>query len=367
MNSSCKLCDKKVRILKNSIYKSYATKEGYSLETKLLLCSYCDFIQRKRSVKLNKILLNVYKQDYGFKTKDTHITVVNGKAISRNEIRSKFIGSLLKSLNVRSGSHLDIGGGDGQFSLFFKKNNKSWKTSVFEVNKKRLNEFKFKNFYRIYSGNLNKIKQKFQLITFFHVLEHVTNPLQFLQTARNLLSKDGIIICVIPSYEKVNSDFFILEHLNFFSQKTLDFAAISSGLQLLNKSINFLANSEIGFVAKKSNEKVIALNKIKSTEKLLNFVRHIYKKYKKKLCIFGFGGTGLSLGPQVRKFIECYVDENKSLFEKRHYNIPIKSLDDLKKNSIVVVPLNNRNQSEKIVSRLKKKYKYIKFIIPNLM
>jgi hypothetical protein len=37
------------------------------------------------------------------------------------------------------------------------------------------------------------------------------------------------------------------------------------------------------------------------------------------------------------------------------------------KNFIVVVLLNNWNQSEKIVLRLKKKYKYIKFIIQNLI
>lgn len=57
---------------------------------------------------------------------------------------------------------------------------------------------------------------------------------------------------------------------------------------------------------------------------------------------------------------------NKSLFKKSYYNIPKKVLM-LKKYSIAVVSLNNRNQSEKVVSRLKKKYKYIKFIITNLI
>jgi len=68
---------------------------------------------------------------------------------------------------------------------------------------------------------------KFDAITSFEVLEHVTDPLEFLQTAKSLLKKNGTLIISMPNAD----DPYCLQqriapamppiHINFFSRRSL--------------------------------------------------------------------------------------------------------------------------------------------------
>jgi 2-polyprenyl-3-methyl-5-hydroxy-6-metoxy-1,4-benzoquinol methylase len=69
--------------------------------------------------------------------------------------------------------------------------------------------------------------EKFDAITSFEVLEHVAEPLDFLQTIRTLLKKDGLLILSTPNLD----DPYCLRqrippamppiHINFFSRRSL--------------------------------------------------------------------------------------------------------------------------------------------------
>lgn len=70
---------------------------------------------------------------------------------------------------------------------------------------------------------------KFDVITLFHVLEHMADPIAFLKNIRNLLDTNGILICEVPNVKEMlldicsgyNDFYWITAHLNYFSKKTL--------------------------------------------------------------------------------------------------------------------------------------------------
>lgn len=70
---------------------------------------------------------------------------------------------------------------------------------------------------------------RFDLITCFHVLEHMADPVQFLNNIRPLINENGIFICEVPNVNELmlktcgsyNDFYWIRAHLNYFDGDTL--------------------------------------------------------------------------------------------------------------------------------------------------
>jgi len=78
---------------------------------------------------------------------------------------------------------------------------------------------------------------KFDLVTLFHVLEHMRDPINFLKSIRKLLNPDGILLCEVPNVRELaldecqeyNDFYWIPAHLNYFSEKTLSVCFSKAG------------------------------------------------------------------------------------------------------------------------------------------
>ncbi len=107
-----------------------------------------------------------------------------------------------------------------------------WDASGTEVGKNLVREAakKLKNG-KIYLGlpDFRSFGQKFNVITMWHVLEHVTNLKELLSFISANLDKNGVLIIEVPHSKSVNLRFFrdqwtlLLspEHLHFWSVKSL--------------------------------------------------------------------------------------------------------------------------------------------------
>jgi SAM-dependent methyltransferase len=78
--------------------------------------------------------------------------------------------------------------------------------------------------------NLSKdSKQKYSVITFFQVIEHLKNPLEYLKTAKKLLKKNGILLITTPNNNSPLRSLFgpkwsvynTPSHYFFYSKKSL--------------------------------------------------------------------------------------------------------------------------------------------------
>lgn len=133
--------------------------------------------------------------------------------------------------NINS-SILDIGCGDGHFLNMVQKslpqNNirlnglEQTVESIEAARKRGFNIFEF----QVNSEISEVIPDKFDTITLFHVLEHVSNPLEFLQYVLKLLNQNGKIYVSTPlspmHFEKFGFDIFNYppHHLSRFSVKS---------------------------------------------------------------------------------------------------------------------------------------------------
>lgn len=120
---------------------------------------------------------------------------------------------------------LDIGCGNGDFLTYL--NNKKWNKYGIEINKKACDIAK-NNKIRIFNSNSIPKDFKnntFDVIRYWHVLEHLPNPIISLQNSTRLLKKNGLIIIAVPNIDSINSKIFKnnwfdldpTRHLNHFS------------------------------------------------------------------------------------------------------------------------------------------------------
>ncbi|MGH7229120.1 MAG: class I SAM-dependent methyltransferase [Nitrospiraceae bacterium] len=130
----------------------------------------------------------------------------------------------------RTGRVLDVGCGDGSFLEALAR--QGWEVfgtelseSIAATAKKRLGE-------RVRVGAMDEIgfaAASFDLVTFWHVLEHLDDPKLALAEARRLLKADGRVVVAVPNIESLQArmfkeDWFHLDvprHRWHFSPRTL--------------------------------------------------------------------------------------------------------------------------------------------------
>jgi 2-polyprenyl-3-methyl-5-hydroxy-6-metoxy-1,4-benzoquinol methylase len=89
-----------------------------------------------------------------------------------------------------------------------------------------------------YCGTLDSVsfKQKFDLITFNKVLEHVKDPIRILKQAKELLSAEGLIYVELPDGTQIakeqnyiNRAEFFIDHHTIFNEESYTFLLKSAG------------------------------------------------------------------------------------------------------------------------------------------
>ncbi len=138
------------------------------------------------------------------------------------------------------GTVLDIGCGSGTFLRGM--NSVGWKcfgTEVSEASKKFTKSLKMQGI-KISYGDPTEIKcraESFDLVTFWHVLEHLGNPERYLKHSRRILKKGGLIFIAVPNIESMSFrlwgpnwlHFDVPRHLQHFSPATLSYLLKKNG------------------------------------------------------------------------------------------------------------------------------------------
>jgi predicted SAM-dependent methyltransferase len=134
--------------------------------------------------------------------------------------------ALINSFNSSEKKLLDIGSGTGDFLSTCK--NDGWNVFGVEPSKEA----------RIISENkkvkvvtdLSLLKEgNFDVITLWHVLEHVENLLEYIELLRAKLKPEGVIIVAVPNYNSFDANYYkehwaafdVPRHLWHFSQESI--------------------------------------------------------------------------------------------------------------------------------------------------
>ncbi len=109
------------------------------------------------------------------------------------------------------------------------------------------------------------IAGQFDVITLIDVIEHVDNPLEILNSARQLLAPDGVCVLVTPDVGSVAARLlgwrwwhFRVAHIGYFNERTLALLLRNGGLQSIASwrpgwffPADYLATRAIGYLPKR--------------------------------------------------------------------------------------------------------------------
>lgn len=144
--------------------------------------------------------------------------------VKRKAIQNKI--DLIESFSSTKGKVLDIGCGTGEF--IFEANKRGWKVFGFEPNFSASSLAKEKGLNLV--DNTKNIEQNsLDVITMWHVLEHVHDIDEQIKELYRLLKPDGKLVIAVPNYnsydakyyEKYWAAFDAPRHLWHFSQKSI--------------------------------------------------------------------------------------------------------------------------------------------------
>jgi len=104
-----------------------------------------------------------------------------------------------------AGKVLDVGAGCGSFTKIYSSFNIS-SITLTEVDKENFHNlrknFKKKNI-KIFNCKIKKIRNNFDTIMYFHVLEHIYDDFDELKEANKRLKPNGKLIIVVPAHSKI--------------------------------------------------------------------------------------------------------------------------------------------------------------------
>ena len=133
---------------------------------------------------------------------------------------------LINSFGSENNTILDVGAGTGDFLKTCLQ--KKWNVFGIEPNQQAREVAKEKGI--VLQNDLGAYSnKKFDIITLWHVLEHVENLSEFISQLDNLLSENGKLIVAVPNYKSDDANYYkefwaafdVPRHLWHFSQQSI--------------------------------------------------------------------------------------------------------------------------------------------------
>lgn len=144
---------------------------------------------------------------------------------------------LINSYHSQKGSLLDIGAGTGDFLVTAKAS--GWQTTGIEPNKNAKNLAISKGI--SFENSIESIEnQQFDVITMWHVLEHVPDVEHQIQQLKRLLKPEGTLIIAVPNYKSFDAQYYgkfwaaydVPRHLWHFSKTSIQKLVSRENLKL---------------------------------------------------------------------------------------------------------------------------------------
>jgi 2-polyprenyl-3-methyl-5-hydroxy-6-metoxy-1,4-benzoquinol methylase len=142
-----------------------------------------------------------------------------------------------------SGKIIDIGCGTGAFLGQF--DNSRWKRLGFEPDDEAREIAKKVQGIEVNDLSVlnNLTDAKAEVITMWHVLEHVTRINEQLSQIKKLLAKDGILVIAVPMSNSYDANYYgnywaaydVPRHLYHFTKETLEQLLLKHGFRLVDK------------------------------------------------------------------------------------------------------------------------------------
>ncbi len=148
---------------------------------------------------------------------------------------------LIDSFDTSEKTVLDIGAGTGDFLVACQK--QGWKVEGVEPSVKA-NEIASSKLPSNLKKDIGEFDgQQYDVITMWHVLEHVPNLTTYISQLKRLLKPDGTLIVAVPNHQSFDAEHYgrfwaaydVPRHLWHFSQKSIEKLFAKEKMKVVNK------------------------------------------------------------------------------------------------------------------------------------
>ena len=222
MSFTCKLCQSKKHLSMN-------TKDAKNSQIlSISLCQQCGLLQQTPIPSDKDVEIyysHNYREDYKntYSPKLKHIKRAGVVALSRIDFLNKNISITKKNLLKL----LDIGAGGGEFVYLSSKS--GFISDGIEPNKGYSEYSKAQYGISIKTMMLKDLEpESYDIVTLFHVFEHMTNPDSVMQKIWQTLKPNGVFFVEVPNILSKNAsphNIYFKAHIFYYCRYTLEFAA----------------------------------------------------------------------------------------------------------------------------------------------
>ncbi len=231
----CPICQSK------NIHKSFDVKDYFLTQEKFSIwhCKDCDLSftnPRPEDESLGKYYES--QEYYSHDTKNTGVIGRLYKLLRTINIRRKY---KIVSEHIGAGKILDIGCGTGELLNYFQK--KNWECYGIEPNvpARKFAQAHYRLKVEEEQGLQNMPVESFDIISMWHVLEHVPDINERMERVKQLLKKEGFLIIALPNLSSRDAGFYgtywagldVPRHLSHFSPVAFTNLAKKHDLQIV--------------------------------------------------------------------------------------------------------------------------------------
>lgn len=201
--------------------------------------------------------------------------------VKSNALKNKV--NLISKLIPQKGTVLDIGSGTGDFLITAKNN--GWEIKGLEPNPKAKQIAVSKGV--VFVDTLENIADdSIDLITMWHVLEHVPNLEEQFTQLKRIVKPNGYILIAVPNYKSFDAKYYkefwaaydVPRHLWHFSKTAIQKLASNYGLELKNTKPMWFDSFYVSLLSEKY--KTGKMNFIKGF--LIGFISNVVGMFKKE-------------------------------------------------------------------------------------
>jgi 2-polyprenyl-3-methyl-5-hydroxy-6-metoxy-1,4-benzoquinol methylase len=196
-----------------------------------MLCSTCGLVQQSDIPTQDQLRIyysHHYRTDYKKAYAPKLKYVFRAGKAAKN--RLEFLRSSGVARDHTDSAFLDIGAGGGE--MVFAAAKAGCKAKGIEPNEGYSSFARDAYGIEVATGDLEDVQESgFDVITMFHVLEHMPDPVAVFQRLHQIIKNDGYLLVEVPNIEQADaspSNIFFKAHLFYFSRATL-LAAASLG------------------------------------------------------------------------------------------------------------------------------------------
>lgn len=206
--------------------KSYLTTKDYAISKEIFELKYDEYYDMLKTFPQPKNLEKYYTSDTYISHTDANKTLTDKlyQTVKTRNIAAKL--RIIERHAITKHSILDVGCGTGDFLYFAQK--KDWKTVGIEPNPKARTKAQTKGI-TVHSSIDHLTDEAYDIITLWHVLEHVPDLPNHIKKLKTLLKPSGTLLVAVPNFKSFDASYYknywagfdVPRHLWHFSKNAI--------------------------------------------------------------------------------------------------------------------------------------------------